>query len=166
MKKEDLKFGNIIELRDGRRYIKTCIERFEFICLDYINSTSTSFFSLNEFDDDLKGSNRTLDIMKVYEDYTGKKVLWERKEKPKLTEKERKILMGLKVGGFNWIVRNESGTLCAYENRPMKSIFDRQWLDRHSGDDLFLFSSTEILQFVKWNDIHPKNIDDLLKEEE
>lgn len=79
MKKEDLNCGNIVELRDGRRYINTCIERFEFICLDYIKSNSTSFFSSTAFDDDLKGSHSGLDIVKVYEDYTLKKVLWKEK---------------------------------------------------------------------------------------
>lgn len=33
MKKEDLYCGNIIELRDGRRYINTCIEEYGFIIL-------------------------------------------------------------------------------------------------------------------------------------
>ena len=88
MKKEDLNCGNVVELRDGKRYIQTCIEGYEFIRLDYIKSNSTSFLSSTTFDDDLKGSNSGLDFVKVYEDYTLKKVLWEIKEKPKLTEGE------------------------------------------------------------------------------
>ena len=33
MKKEDLNCGNVVELRDGSRYIKTCIEEYGFIIL-------------------------------------------------------------------------------------------------------------------------------------
>ena len=62
MKKEDLNCGNVVELRDGRRFIKTCIEGFEFIRLDYTSATSTAIFPLSEFEDYLKGSNITLEI--------------------------------------------------------------------------------------------------------
>lgn len=159
MKKEDLNCGNIIELRDGKRYIQTCIEGYEFIRLDYINSKSTSFFPLNEFDDDLKGSHSGLDIVKVYEDYTLKKVLWERKEKPKLTEDEKAILRNIDKK-YKWIARdkiNES-MLCIFIDKPKKEAL--YWF---SDNYVSLDALKHLFQFITYEDEEPTLIEDLLK---
>lgn len=121
MKKEDLNCGNVVELRDGKRYIQTCIEGYEFIRLDYINSKSTSFFPLNEFDDDLKGSHSGLDIMKIYEDYTLKKVLWERKEF--VVSTDEKTLLRIIPKTFKWIARTQEEYLLLYEDKPQKTRY-------------------------------------------
>lgn len=90
MKKENLKFGNIIELRIGYRFIyhQTCGESL-------LNLNGTGVARLDLFNEDLFNEDLIhcyeprLDIVKVYEDYTCTKVLWERKEKPELTEDEK-----------------------------------------------------------------------------
>ena len=162
MKKEDLKNGNIIELRDGRRAIKTNIKGFEYIRLDYISATSTALFSLNEFNDDLKGSHSGLDIMKVYEDYTCQKVLWERKEKPKLTEDEKAILRNLPKK-WKYIVRDEDSCLWIFNDyKPHKGNTTPEWLGS-IGKSFILFQ--HLFQFIKWEDEEPYLISDLLEEE-
>ena len=87
MKKSDLKYGNIVELRDGTRliYSRVCSQQLLIPldgngCLDYeeryINGLKHKKFC-------------DLDIMKVYKDYTCKELLWEREKEPKLTEDEK-----------------------------------------------------------------------------
>ena len=161
MKQEDLKNGNIIELRDGRRAIKTNIKGFEYIRLDYISATSTALFSLYEFKDGLKGISRNSDIMKVYEDYTLKKVLWERKEKPKITEEEKVILRNL-PREYKYIARdkiNES-VLCIFIDKPKKE--SSYWF---SDNYVSLEVYNHLFQFIKWEDEEPYLISDLLEEE-
>lgn len=159
MKKEDLNCGNVVELRDGKRYIQTCIEGYEFIRLDYIKSNSTSFLSSTTFDDDLKGSYSGLDIIKVYEDYTLKKVLWERKEKPKLTEGEKAILRNIDKK-YKWIARdkiNES-MLCIFIDKPKKEAL--YWF---SDNYVSLDALKHLFQFITYEDEEPTLIEDLLK---
>ena len=160
MKKEDLKNGNIIELRDGRRFIKTCIEDFEFIRLDYTSATSTAIFPLSEFEDYLKGSNITLDIIKVYEDYTLKKVLWERKEKPELTKVEEAILRSLPKK-YKYIARDKisESMLCVFIDKPEKVLAKFWFSPNYESLEIF----KHLFQFIKWEDELPTLIEDLLK---
>ena len=160
MKKEDLKNGNIIELRDGRRFIKTCIEGFEFIRLDYTSATSTAIFPLSEFEDYLKGSNITLDIIKVYEDYTLKKVLWERKEKPELTKVEEAILRSLPKK-YKYIARDKisESMLCVFIDKPEKVLAKFWFSPNYESLEIF----KHLFQFIKWEDEEPYLISDLLK---
>ena len=159
MKKEDLKNGNIIELRDGRRAIKTNIKGFEYIRLDYINSKSTSFFPLNEFDDDLKGSHSGLDIMKIYEDYTLKKVLWERKEF--VVSTDEKTLLRIIPKTFKWIARTQEEYLLLYEDKPQKT---RYYWESSKGNVESLMVFNHLFEYIKWEDTEPMLIEDLLKE--
>lgn len=169
MKKEDLKLGNIIELRDGRKYIKTCIEGFEFIRIDYTSATSTAFFPLNEFDNDLKGSIRKLDIMKVYEDYALKKVLWKRPEpKPELSAKERNILVQALSDGYRWIARNKDNEVWLFDVKPYKAKFCgiEVWLNGFENNVHPLILCKDLFTFLNWEDKKPTKIKDLLIAEE
>ena len=161
MKKEDLNCGNVVELRDGKRYIQTCIEGYEFIRLDYTSVTSTAFFPLNEFDDDLKGSHSGLDIMKIYEDYTLKKVLWERKEKPELTKVEEAILRSLPKK-YKYIARDKisESMLCVFIDKPEKVLAKFWFSPNYESLEIF----KHLFQFIKWEDEEPYLISDLLKE--
>ena len=159
MKKEDLKFGNIIELRDGSRYMKTCIEEYEFVICDNICVTSTLIFPLNEFDDDLKGSSRKFDIMKVYEDYTLKKVLWERKEF--VVSTDEKTILRILPKQFKWIARSYENTLLLYEEKPQKT---RYYWESSLGDVENLMAFNHLFEYIKWEDELPTLIEDLLKE--
>ena len=158
MKKEDLKNGNIIELRDGRRFINTCIEGFEFIRLDYTSATSTAIFPLSEFEDYLKGSNITLDIIKVYEDYTLKKVLWERKEF--VVSTDEKTILRILPKQFKWIVRSYENILFLYEDKPQKT---RYCWESSKGDIENLMVFNHLFEYIKWEDELPTLIEDLLK---
>lgn len=159
MKKEDLYCGNIVELRDGRRFIKTCIEGFEFIRLDYTSATSTAIFPLSEFEDYLKGSNITLDIVKVYEDYTLKKVLWERKEF--VVSTDEKTILRIIPKTFKWIVRSYENILFLYEDKPQKT---RYYWESSKGDVENLMVFNHLFEYIKWEDELPTLIEDLLKE--
>ena len=159
MKKEDLNCGNVVELRDGKRYIQTCIEGYEFIRLDYINAKSTSFFPLNEFNDDLKGSHSGLDIVKVYEDYTLKKVLWERKEF--VVSTDEKTILRIIPKTFKWIVRSQERCLLLYEEKPQKT---RDYWESSLGNVENLMVFNHLFEYIKWEDELPTLIEDLLKE--
>lgn len=158
MKKEDLKYGNVVELRDGRKYIKICIEGFEFIRLDYTSATSPVSLPLNEFDDDLKGSSRKFDIMKIYEDYTLKKVLWERKEF--VVSTDEKTILRILPKQFKWIVRSYENILFLYEDKPQKT---RYYWESSLGDVENLMAFNHLFEYIKWEDELPTLIEDLLK---
>ena len=158
MKKEDLNCGNVVELRDGKRYIQTCIEGYEFIRLDYIKSNSTSFLSSTTFDDDLKGCYSGLDIIKVYEDYTLKKVLWERKEF--VVSTDEKTILRIIPKQFKWIVRSYENILFLYEDKPQKT---RYYWESSLGDVENLMAFNHLFEYIKWEDELPTLIEDLLK---
>lgn len=159
MKKEDLNCGNVVELRDGSRYIKTCIEGYGFIILDYISATSPVSLPLNVFDDDLKESSRKFDIMKIYEDYTLKKVLWERKEF--VVSTDEKTILRILPKQFKWIVRSQERCLLLYEDKPQKT---RYYWESSLGDVESLMVFNHLFEYIKWEDTEPMLIEDLLKE--
>ena len=103
MNKSDLKFGMVVELKNGAlcliepvfnycdEYVEDYITRHEDEDdVQFRNIESAELdTTLSSFNDDL--TNKNIDkytIIKVYKDYTLKKVLWERKE-PLLTPEER-----------------------------------------------------------------------------
>ena len=158
MKKEDLKSGNVVELRDGSKYIQTCIEEYGFIILDYISATSPVSLPLNKFNDDLKGSHSGLDIMKVYEDYTLKKVLWERKEF--VVSTDEKTILRIIPKTFKWIVRSQERCLLLYEEKPQKT---RYFWESSLGNVESLMVFNHLFEYIKWEDELPTLIEDLLK---
>ena len=100
MQKKDLKYGNVVETRNGGRYI--CIEYFknDLIDLNGKNQVSLDYYKENlirKYDSEI---DRFLDIMKVYKDYTLQELLWERKEKKEelLTQEEKDYLKAILKG--------------------------------------------------------------------
>ena len=134
MKKEDLKYGNVIELEDGNRYLYTFYlsdvlrNKYDhyFLKLNYVSG----FCKEVRYLDDLNGNfifNGYADghtkIMKVYKDYTLKEVLWERKETPKMSEHDLYILRGLDTKYHDWYIgRDSDGDLVLYNSKPFKKI--------------------------------------------
>ena len=169
MKKEDLKYGNVVELRNGylclleptnnhsdlsiKRYLDVVFRNIKTAnsvsCLENYRSSLTNIIS-SEYD-----------IIKVYEDYTLQNVLWERKEKPVLTEDERVILKNFPKH-LKWIVRDEDGELYVYENEPSKSI--NYWSDDGDGDVFDVCIFEHLFQFIKWEDEEPYKISELIEE--
>ena len=87
MKKEDLEYGNVVETRNGDKYVyNICYGSGYLMCLNGRGSNP-----LDDYDQDLIikfNFDHEFDIVKVYKDYTCKEVLWERKE-IKLTDDEK-----------------------------------------------------------------------------
>ena len=157
MKKSDLEYGNVVELRNGGKYVvyhcgsgKALISLITGEWVDLVDKYNEDLIDVNDIIE--------FDIMKVYKDYTCKELLWERKEKSKLTEDEKAILRNLPKR-YEWIVRDENGLIYLFTNKPFKSL--TRWV----GYDLIVFPFEHIFEFIKWEDEEPYSIEELLKEE-
>ena len=93
MKKSGLRYGDIVEARNGNKYVvyhsgsgKALVSLIYGWCVE-----------LDKYNEDLTSANgyTQFDIIKVYNDYTCEVLMWERKEKPQLTEDEKVILRNL-----------------------------------------------------------------------
>ena len=155
MKKSDLRYGDIVEARNGVKYVvyhngseKALVSLISGWCvgLDEYNENLTSAKDYTNFD-----------IMKVYNDYTCKELMWERKEAPKLAEDEKAILRNVPKE-YKWIARGIDGHLYIYENKPKKGL--TIWVDT----GLPMVSFDHLFRFIKWEDEEPYSIEDLLKE--
>lgn len=159
MKKSDLKYGNVVETREGIKYLYHCKNSDKFLNLDY-----DGFLWISDFDENLNiiDCDNELDIMKVYKDYTCKELLWERKEpkeKPKLTEDEKAILRNLPKE-YKWIAKDNNGPICVFIDKPEKIGY--VWSSEFF-EVLSLFQ--HLFQFIKWEDDEPYSIEELLKGE-
>ena len=154
MKKSDLKYGNVVETREGIKYLYHCNNSVKFLNLD-----DDGFLWIRDFDENLKRIDdlNEFDIMKVYKDYTCKELLWERKEKPQLTEDEKVILRNVPKH-YEWIARNVDGHLYIYASEPEKGI--TIW---KKACGLSMASFDHLFKFIKWEDEEPYLIEDLLK---
>ena len=161
MKKSDLKYGNVVEVRNGQKYVvyhsgheKALVSLLNGwgTDIDFYNENLTYSYGITEFD-----------IMKVYKDYTCKELLWERKEKskskPQLTDDEKVILKNLPKE-YKYIARDGFGFICIFENKPDKAIFGCFY---SSGSNL---PFPNLFQFIKYEDEEPYSIEELLKGEE
>ena len=154
MKKSDLKYGNVVETREGIKYLYHCKNSDKFLNLDY-----DGFLWIRNFDENLNiiDCDNGLDIMKVYKDYTCKELLWERKD-PKLTEDEKAILRNLPKD-YKWIARDLSGMVYIFIERPEKG----QAIWYGCGQPMIPFY--HLFQFIQWEDEEPYSIEELLKGE-
>ena len=155
MKKSDLKYGNVVETREGIKYLYHCNNSDKFLNLDY-----DAFLRICNFDENLKCINdlNEFDIMKVYKDYTCKELLWERKEEPKPTEDEKVILRNVPKE-YKWIARDRRGLIFLFSKKPSKC--DYSWI----GYNDIAFPYYHLFQFIKWEDEEPYLIEELLGKE-
>lgn len=157
MYKEDLRGGNIVETRDGEKYIFNYIEgKSYFICLDRAGFNPSKYYKNDLSIDD---SNRESDIVKVYKDYTLKELLWERKEPIKLTEDEKVILRNLNKR-FKYIVKDNDNDLYLYQEEPRKANYGR-WINDNDYESFIAYN--HLFKFMTSD--KPYLIEDLLKEE-
>ena len=156
MKKSDLKYGNVVETREGIKYLYHCKNSDKFLNLDY-----DGFLWIRNFDENLNiiDCDNELDIMKVYKDYTLTELLWDRKEKPKLNEDEKAILKVLLNEKYKWIARDKNDWLYVYASKPKKGI--TIW--ENTGSPMMPF--VHLFNFIKWEDEEPYSIEELLKGE-
>ena len=155
MKKSDLEYGNVVELRNGDKYLYNFVTGYKLLNL----TTCGGYVELYTFNDDLTNCCNLFDAMKVYKDYTCKELLWERKEKPQLTEDEKTILRNLPKD-YKWIARDLSGMVYIFIERPEKG----QAIWYGFGQPMIPFY--HLFQFIKWEDEEPYLIEELLKGEE
>ena len=160
MKKSDLKYGNVVETREGIKYLYHWKNSDKFLNLDY-----DGFLWIRNFDENLKCIDdlneddlNELDIMKVYKDYTLKELLWERKEKSKPTYDEKIILRNMPEK-YKWIARDKNGLIFLYAKKPSKCEYS--W----GGCKYMLLPLEHLFQFIQWEDDEPYLIEDLLGEE-
>lgn len=154
MKKEDLKYGNVVELRNKSVYL------YNLTGVSLLSFNGEEGNDINQYRKDLTFINNTypeLDIMKVYKDFTFKELLWERKD-IKLTDDEKVILRNLDKC-FKYIARDKDSGLCVYRTKPIK-MCDKFWGDGDGRD----FCFDNLFQFIKWDDDEPYSIEELLKE--
>ena len=156
MKKSDLRYGNVVELRNGDFFVLVNVYNESIL----IALTSEYHFNFDIYDDDLtnKCGFENFDIIKVYQDYTCKELLWERKEKPRLTEDEKVSLRNLPKQ-YKWIARDIDGCLYVYASKPKKGI--TMW----ESDGLPMIPFVHLFQFITWEDEEPYSIEELLGEE-
>ena len=160
MNKDDLQYGNVVELRNGNKYLyNNIINKHQLI-----NFNGIGYLDFESYNDNLSYKKETyseFDIMKIYRDYTYEYLLWERKEKPKLSDDERIILRSIDKC-FKCIARDKNGILriCAGE-RLYKMNY--QWYSTCYYSQSFPY--TYLFTFIKWEDEKPYLIEDLLKEE-
>lgn len=154
MKKEDLKIGNVVELRCGNLALWTLYKSF-------IRLKDGLVIYGNDFNDSLKYcfKQTDFDVIKVYKDYTLKEVLWERKEKPVLTEDEKVILRNVPKD-YKWIARDKDDDLCIYIEKPEKD--NVVWSNEDDYESFYLFE--HLFQSIKWEDTEPYLISELIEE--
>ena len=157
MKKSDLECGNVVEVRNGRKYFvyHSCTGK---ALTSLITGWSVGFDAYNE---NLTYSNDFIDfdIMKVYKDYTCKELLWERKEKKLVISEDEKAILRNVPKHYEWIARDIDGHLYIYASKPKKGL--TIWLDT----GLPMVSFDHLFRFIKWEDNEPYLIEDLLGEE-
>ena len=154
MKKSDLEYGNVVELRNGDKYLYNFVTGYKLLNL----TTCDGCLELFRFNEDLTNCCNLFDAMKVYKDYTCKELLWERKD-PKLNEDEKAILKVLLNEKYKWIARDKNDWLYVYASKPKKGI--TIW--ENTGSSMMPF--VHLFQFITWEDEEPYSIEELLGEE-
>ena len=154
MKKSDLEYGNVVETRSGDKYLFTFHDEEDI----FVDLTGDGYYYFESLYFNTNYKNSDIVIMKVYKDYTCKELLWERKEKPQLTEDEKAILRNVPYD-YKWIARDIDGCLYVYESKPKKGI--TMW----ESDGLPMIPFVHLFQFIKWEDVEPYSIEELLGEE-
>ena len=155
MKKSNLEYGNVVETRMGGKYLFNFNKGDQFLNL----ITGDSYLQLSDFDEDLTNCCNIFDIMKVYKDYTCTELLWERKEKPILTEDEKIILKNIPKK-YKYIARDSSGMVYIFIEKPEK----RRAIWYGFGQPMIPFY--HLFQFIKWEDEELYLIEELLEGEE
>jgi hypothetical protein len=170
MNKNQLKNGDVVELRLGNRY---------FVFENFLIRKG-GYQDLNDYNLNLECKDgEDWDIMKVYRrvdnhyglgfegalDLYNHELFWERKEKPKLNETEKTILEMLSYAGYSYIARDDDEELCAYKFLPEKDSNCDIW-SRVDNPEFTIEREFDQknFKFVSW-DTKPFQIDDLLEEE-
>lgn len=154
MKKRDLEYGNVVEVKNGKLCMYNVYGNLIYLTDgSYVTSVELYDNSLNHKE------HYGWKIMKIYKDYTLKELLWERKEKPSLTEAEKVILRNLHQE-FKYIARDENNDLYVYIEEPHKG--PNYWSGDGGFRDMYVFE--HLFQSIKWEDEEPYLISELLED--
>ena len=159
--KKDLDSGNVVEIRNGQKFLYHNIDRGKILDIQGYN-----YLDLNDYDENLKCKVvylNTLDIIKVYRDYTCKEVLWERKKKPELTDVEKVLLRDYLSKGYKWIARDKDDYIYVYITKPL-TVSNTLWVSPYAYSYGCDITFERLFQFIKWEDDEPYLIEELLKE--
>lgn len=161
MKKSDLKYGNVIETREGDRYICTkCLQdKKVFLKLNYVSEFFITYIDYATYCEDLKTRNGNNNVVKVYENYTCCKILWERPKPPRLSEDEKAILRNIDKE-CKYIARDKDDYLFVYDEKPSKRSSSQWFTNAGTARNISVFS--HLFQFIKWEDEEAYLIEDLL----
>lgn len=159
--KKDLDSGNVVEIRDGQKFLYHNIDRSKILDIRGYN-----YLELNRYDENFNrkaGNSEIFDIVKVYRDYTCEEVLWERKEKkPELTDVEKAILRNYLSKGYKWIARDKEDYIYVYITTPL-TMSNTLWISPYAYSYGCDITFEHIFEFIKWED-GPYLIEDLLEE--
>ena len=155
MKQSDLKYGNVIETNDNKRFLYIYVEdKSKFVLLNHTSDFMSLYLNTKE----------PVDIIKVYADYKCERIIWEKKTKPRLTEIERTLLINLDKR-YKYLARDrKNNCLYAYKKRPEKSEVSDTW--SCEGSNIVFYSLegfNHLFEFIKWEDEEPYSINELLK---
>ena len=156
MKKEDLKTGMYVRLRDG----SICIVQEEHCLL--IDVKNGEYLEYESIENNLtkKGLFNRLGIVEVYSNYKMNDLLWKRKKLPKLTNDEKAILRNLPKE-YLYIARDRNSELWIYTGKPYRS--SEHWGCEKWAKELDLFK--DLFQSINWENEEPYLISELLKNE-
>lgn len=157
MKQSDLKYGNVIETNDDKRFLYICVEdKSKFVLLNYVSDFMSLYLNTKE----------PVDIVKVYKDYKCDKVIWKKKTKPKLSDMEKGLLKGID-SEYKFLCRDErDGILYAYKIKPVKNPVRKTWCTEGGVKTLYPLSAfNHLFTFITWEDEEAWAIVDLLKED-
>lgn len=155
MKKSDLQYGNVVELRNGDKLL-FC---WHFVDKVLVYLDGHKFATLDTYLEDLTAIDgfRDLDIMKIYKDYTCTELLWKRKEKKLVISEDEKAILRNVPKHYEWIARDIDGCLYVYASKPQKGI--TMW----ESVGLPMIPFIHLFKFIKWEDDEPYSIEELLE---
>ena len=136
--KSDLKCGDVIFHRCGWSVIG--------------DEEDLAYFNDN-YDDELRSSDRELDIMKVY-----RKPLWERGEAT--ITRDEKVLLENIAKIFKYIARDHGSTLFLFGEKPIKEKW--MWVRTPDSYTSSFTIYSHLFPMIKWEDEEPWLIEDLL----
>lgn len=159
--KKNLNSGNVVEIRNGQKFLYHNIDRSKILDIRGYN-----YLELNSYDENFNrkaGRSDIFDIVKVYQDYTCKEVLWERKKKPELTDVEKAILKNYLSKGYKWIARDKEDYIYVYITKPL-TMSNTLWISPYAYSYGCDITFERLFQFIKWEDDEPYSIEELLEE--
>lgn len=158
MKQSDLKYGNVIETNDGKRFLYIYVEdKSKFVLLNQVSDFMSSYLNTKE----------PVDVVKVYADYKCDKVIWKKKKMRKLTNAEKTILESID-SDYKFICRDgRDNTLYAYKDKPEKDMEKGRWYISYMSSSVFdmysLSAFNHMFDFITWEDSTAWTVEELLK---